>query len=127
MGNNNRSETSAYPIERKHRRFPLRYPVRLEFSSGRAHSEIEATSRNVSIGGLLLDVPSLVPEHCPVTFTMTVQGGLVVRPIELVGEGKVVRVEAEESAGGFAVAVECTRPIAEMADYLDALGSSPRV
>ncbi|MBZ5723257.1 MAG: PilZ domain-containing protein [Acidobacteriia bacterium] len=118
MGKTTGVVRQPYPEQRKHRRFALRYPVQLKFSSGTAVSELQATSRNVSIGGLLLEVPSPVLKHSPVTFTMTVQGGSVVHPVELVGEGKVVRIEPQGSGLGFAIAVECTRPIAQMADYM---------
>jgi hypothetical protein len=67
---------------------------------------------------LLLEVPFPVLTHCSVTFTMTVRGGPVVRPVELVGEGKVVRVEPQGFGPGFAIAVECSRPITNMADYM---------
>ena len=104
-----------YPEQRKYRRFALRYPVQLKVSSGTVVSKLQATSRNVSVGGLSLEVPSPVLKHSSATFTMTVQGGTVVRPVELAGEGRVVRVETREAGPGFAVAVECSRPIAEMA------------
>lgn len=46
--------------ERKFRRFKLRYPVHVEFRSGELVSELDAVSRNVSTGGLLLEAPLLI-------------------------------------------------------------------
>jgi hypothetical protein len=78
-------------------------------------------SRNVSIGGLLLDVPSRIPEHSSVGFTITVQADDLAHPILLAGEGKVVRVEPQPRRK-FVVAVECSRPITQMERYLPSPG-----
>ena len=117
MGN---TALSPYPQERRYRRFDLRYPVRVRFPSGDSVAELETVSKNVSVGGLLLETASMIPRRVPVSFIMTIEGGRIVRPIQLLGEGEVVRVEPRGSAGGFAVAVACTRPIAHMQEYLPA-------
>jgi hypothetical protein len=49
---------------------------------------------------------------------MTVRGHHVIGPTQIVGEGEVVRVEPHSSGAGFAIAVECKRPIAELKGYL---------
>ena len=103
---------------RKYRRFCLRCAVLVEFSSGDAVREVQTVSWNVSIGGLLLESPFALPKAQPVSFTLTVDGGSIVRPIKFLGEGKVVRVESHNPRAGFAVAVECTHPITQMEDYL---------
>jgi hypothetical protein len=103
---------------RKYRRFWLRYPVLVEFSSGNAICKVQTVSRNVSIGGLLLESSSVLPQSQPLSFTLTVEGGLIVRPIKLLGEGKVVRVEPHLPGAGFAIAVECTHPMTQMEGYL---------
>ncbi len=116
----NRGDIANVPDqkERKYRRFKLRYPVHGKFYSGGAVSEFDAVSRNVSIGGLLLETASDVPLHSPVTFTMTVQGGRVIRPVHLAGEGEVVRVEPSRPGAWFAIALECRQPIAQIENYL---------
>jgi len=116
----NRGDIANLPDqqERKYRRFKLRYPVHGKFCSGKAVSEFDAVSRNVSIGGLLLETASEIPLHSPVSFTMTVQGGKVIRPIRLAGEGEVVRVESSRPDAWFAIALECKRPIAQIENYL---------
>lgn len=106
----------SYTPARKYRRFDLHYPVRLRFGSGTSFSELQARSRNLSVGGMLLESSSPIPDHSPVSFTITVDARTTVRPIQLVGEGRVVRVEEQGRAGCFAIAVECNRPLAEMQD-----------
>lgn len=107
---------SPYSQQRRFRRFNLRYPVRVKFHVGTAVAELDAVSNNVCIGGLLLETARRIPPHSLVSFVMTVQGGPVIRPIQLTGEGEVVRVEPRTSAAGFAVAVECKRPVTQITD-----------
>jgi PilZ domain len=106
--------------KRKYRRFPLRYPVDVKFHIGDSVSEVGAVSKNVSIGGLLLETASPIPQECPVKFIMTIHGGPVIRPIQLVGEGIVLRVESYGSGAGFGIAVKCDRPMSQLAHYLPA-------
>ncbi len=105
---------SAAQKKRKYRRFGLRFPVHVKFRSGELVSEIDAVSSNVSIGGLLMQTTSEIPRHSPVSFSMTVQGGTVISPILLAGEGEVVRVEPSGPGAGFAIALACKHPIAQI-------------
>ena len=116
------ASTSALQ-QRKHRRFSLQYPVRLKVHSAGSMMELDAMSRNISIGGLLLETSSMIPQHTPVSFVMTVQSPLVVRPIQFVGEGKVVRIDGTAPAQVFAIAVECERPITRIDESLAPTGS----
>jgi hypothetical protein len=109
--------------ERKHRRFSVRYPVQVNFPLGNALSGFQAVSNNVSIGGVLLEADVSIPQHCDVSFIMTVPEHHVVGPIQLVGEGEVVRVESHRPGAGFAIAVRCKRPISQLDDYLPASAS----
>jgi hypothetical protein len=96
--------------ERKNRRFSASYPVELRvYSDGTA--DLQAVTQNVSVGGLLLVTASPVPKHCPVDFVMTLHGGKLIRPIRVVGQGEVVRVEPLGTGAGFAVAIKCKREI----------------
>lgn len=108
--------------ERKYRRFAIRYPVLVKFPFGNAISGLQAVSNNVSLGGVLLEADSPIPQHCDVSFIMTVREHDVVGPIQLVGEGEVVRVE-RLSGTGFAIAVRCKAPISQLEDYLPAPAS----
>jgi hypothetical protein len=108
--------------ERRHRRFDLQFPVSLNFWSGGAICELAGLSRNVSIGGLLLKVNDPVPVRTQVSLTMAVHDPRLRRPIQLLSEGAVVRVERLESGAGFAIAIECKRPITEIEDNLPATG-----
>jgi len=105
------SHSMATPEKRKYRRFALRYSVHLQFRSAGRDSQLDGVTKNVSMGGLLLESASSIPKRCPVTFTITLVGGQVTRPIELLGEGEVVRVEPQVPGPGFAIALEYARPI----------------
>jgi PilZ domain-containing protein len=104
--------------ERRHRRFDLQFPVSLNFSSDGAIRELAGFSRNISIGGLLLKVDDPVRVRTQVSLTMAVHDPRLRRPVQLLAEGTVVRVERLESAAGFAIAIECKRPITEIEDHL---------
>jgi hypothetical protein len=108
--------------ERKHRRFSLRYPVRLKVLSTDSMVELDAVSRNISIGGLLLETSRMIPQHTPVSFIVTVRGAQVARPIQFVGQGEVVRVDAKATEQVFAIAVECNRPITRSGEPFAATG-----
>jgi hypothetical protein len=72
---------------------------------------------------VLLETDSSIPQHCDVSFIITVRQHHIVGPIQLVGEGEVVRVEPHLSGAGFAIAVKCKRPISQLEDYLPASAS----
>jgi PilZ domain len=118
MPNPDKPMPEAYAQERKYRRFNLRYPVRLKFSSGTLASELDAMSRNVSLGGMLLETASAIPERTAVSFVMTLGGGRIARPIELTGDGHVVRVESSQAPSAYAIAVQCEHPITQIEPYL---------
>jgi len=113
--------TVPYQRERRHPRFDLQFPVHLRFPSSGTVRELHAMSRNVSIGGLLLRASDSLPLHTQVSLTMEVQGPRLRRPFRLLSEGEVVRVERLASAG-FAIAIECKRPITEIEHHLPAAG-----
>ena len=97
--------------ERRHRRFLANYPVQVKAHRDNAVSELQAVTKNVSVGGLLIETASPIPQHCPVDFTMTLQGGPLPHPIQVVGKGEVVRVEPHGARAGFAIAIKCKREI----------------
>ncbi|HXM23176.1 MAG TPA: PilZ domain-containing protein [Terriglobales bacterium] len=112
------------PLQKgKHRRFSLQYPVDVKVHSADLIVELDAVSSNISIGGLLLETSFPIPQHTPVSFIVTVRSAQVVRPIQFVGEGKVVRVDPQAAQEVFAIAVECARPITRIDHYLEATGS----
>jgi len=108
--------------ERRYRRFTLQHPVRMTVHFAESVIELDGLSRNVSIGGLLLETYRMIPPQTPVSFVMTVYGEHV-RPMKFSGEGRVVRVDAKESQAAFAIAVECWQPITQLEDYLATTGS----
>ena len=102
--------------ERKYRRFKLRYPVRVKLRSDGPVTEVESTSKNIGVGGLLLESALRIPEHTPVTFVIRIEGERSGRTIYLGGQGKIVRVKSDGAV--FAIAVECDAPITQLEDYL---------
>jgi PilZ domain len=107
--------------ERRFRRFQLSYPVHVKFATGNATQEVDAVSRNVSLGGLFLESTSPIPRGSHVDFTITL-GGAIPRLIILGGTGEVVRVEQREDADGFGIAVACAQPIHQIESYLPTNG-----
>jgi len=105
---------------RNHRRFELEFPVRLKFQIGSTSTQIETVSKNVSIGGLLVRSALAVPEQTPVAFVLSVHGKRSVRPVHLMGEGRVVRVESGEAEGTFVMAVKCDALVTQLEEYLPA-------
>jgi hypothetical protein len=118
MGNLKDKARPTGSQERKHRRFNLRYPVDVRFAHGNSTSEIRAISKNISMGGVLLEAESTIPQHCDVTFTMTVLGHHIIGPTQITGEGHVVRIEPHRSKRGFAIAVRCTHPILKLEEFV---------
>jgi len=108
------------PPERKFQRFNLSYPVRVKFPSRYSVVEVDAVSRNISIGGLLLESTCLIPHRSPVEFTITLTGLPISRLIKLGGAGEVVRLESGTAEGRFGIAVACAEPISHIEDYLSA-------
>ena len=104
--------------ERKYRRFRLECPVCVKFQADSSASEVQTISQDVSIGGIMVKSASMIPEHTPVSFIISVQGEQTVHPIYLAGEGKIVRVEHSQADATFAIAVECRAPIIQLGDYL---------
>ena len=113
MGSTHNVTTRPYTGRRKYRRFNVRYPVHGTFSSGNTVSEFDALSTNISIGGLLMKTASEILPHSLVSFALTIEVGMV-RPIHLVGEGEVVRLEPALADACFAVAVACKRGIVQI-------------
>jgi hypothetical protein len=105
-------------VERKYRRFNIRYPVRVGFHTSEVASEVDAITRNVSTGGLLLETALPIPQCSSVLFVITLKGIQSARSIELFGEGEVVRVEPAGPGSKFVIAIECTSPITQLETLL---------
>jgi len=118
MDRQDNTTCSSARQERKYRRFKLTYPVHVKFRSGELVSEVDAVSRNVSVGGLLIEAPLLIPQYSSVSFVLILRGPPIIRPIELAGEGEVLRVEPSEPEAGFRIAVKYTSPITQLEGFL---------
>ena len=89
-------------------RHELRYPVHLPVSLTLAHKQLHARSENISLGGVLLSCPFLIPEGSKVKVAVGVPAPA--RPgMLLSAPGKVLRVQPRAS-GGFGVAIKLERP-----------------
>lgn len=100
-----------FTTERKYRRFPLQLPVHVTIVGRGFKQELEAFSQNVSVGGLLLEIASPVPDQSFVSFVMKVNDRRLANPVTISGTGKVVRVEEGEDHANFRIAVACERPL----------------
>jgi len=98
---------------RRYRRFKLALPVHMKFVSGATGQEIETISENISVGGVLVRSTVLIPQHTAVTLVVDVHGEKALRPVHVVGEGQVARVEKVEAGAAFLIAVECNAPLGE--------------
>ena len=108
------------PPERKFQRFNLSYPVHVKFRSGDSTAEIDVVSRNISIGGLLLESGRPISLGSPIEFMITLTGPPMSRSITLEGSGRVVRLEKDSKKRRFGIAVACAQPVAQIEDYLSA-------
>lgn len=106
--------------ERRYRRFDLQFPVLLSFAAEGTSRELEAVSKNVSIGGLLVRAGDEVPLQTQVNVILKVIAASSGRMVRLRAEGEVVRVEPQCQGAGFEIAVACNKPISEMEDCFSA-------
>lgn len=91
---------------RRFRRFNIEYPVLVQYQTGGTTADVEAVTKNISIGGILITSAIVIPLHTPV------------RSRIWAGEGKIVRVEPTENKGKVAIAVECDVPITHLEETL---------
>ena len=112
----NSSELSVQQ-RRGHPRFSLLHPVHVLFQSGTSSYELDALSNNISIGGILLESKSPIPQNCKLQFFMTVQKSGMSSRILLEGSGRTVRVEQHPSGNGFNAAVRFGRPISQINSF----------
>ena len=98
------------PNNRKEPRFPLRCRVRLAFSEG-TEAQLVGVTQNVSLGGVLLESPSYIPENCLVSFNIVPERGQMLGPLEFAGTGRVTRVQPDPPGTGYLIALKCAHPI----------------
>src|SRR5215469_2261187 len=103
---------------RRFRRFNIEHPVMVQYQSGGTTTEVEAVTKNVSIGGILISSAIVIPLHTPIRFRICIQKNKRARCIHLAGEGKIVRVESAENKAEVAIAVECDVPISHLEENL---------
>jgi hypothetical protein len=96
----------SVPDRRSHPRFALRCRAKLDFTSAGTRLQLDCITRNVGVGGLLIESPVSIPKQTPVNFSMTAEGGLTQRGCEFTGSGEVVRVEPDPPGEGYVVAIK---------------------
>jgi hypothetical protein len=89
--------------ERREMRYPLHLPVLIKM----AREEMHARSENISLGGILLSSPFLIPEGTMVEVAVGVKNTLD-PGILLSARGKVLRAQPKHT-GDFAVAIRLER------------------
>jgi hypothetical protein len=104
-------DQESHAPQRRYRRFRLNYPVTVRFEGENRGSELRALSNNINAAGILLETESAIPQHCGVSFIMTIQEHHIIGPTQIMGEGKVVRSNLAARGQGFAIAVSCERPL----------------
>src|SRR5215469_915250 len=112
------ANASAGEKVRRFRRFNIEYPVLVQYQTCGTTAEVEAVTKNVSIGGILISSAIVIPLHTPIRFRICIRKDKAARSIHLAGEGKVVRVERAENKGEVAIAVECDVPITHLEENL---------
>lgn len=100
---------------RRFRRFKIQHPVLVQYQTGGTTVEVEAVSKNVSIGGLIMSSAIVIPLRTRVSFEICIPKGKRARNIHLAGEGRVVRVERAKKKGEVTIAVECDVPLTHLA------------
>lgn len=88
--------------------------MQLKFHANNLLVEAEAVTRNISMGGSLLDTATLIPEQTRVSFVLTLRGWPLIRPILVKGQARVVRIEPAKDASGFVMALQFVGPIIEI-------------
>ena len=111
---------------RSHRRFGLRYPVRISFQSDESVAKFDAVSENVGSGGILLKSRWMIPLHTSVSLAMSIQGDHVVRPLRLVAEGETVRLGNNSADATYLIAVQFAPPVTEIEAHIDYVLLRPR-
>ncbi len=96
---------------RKHRRFAFQYRIKVRFPGTGRDVQGDGVTKNISAGGVLFESSTPIPKRSPVSFTIVAQGEAVTQPIEVTGEGRVVRVELDSASAQYAIALKCVRPL----------------
>jgi PilZ domain len=109
-------------------RFALRYRAHVDYSLDGTEHPLECITKNISLGGVLLESPALIPVNCPLRFVIKAAGEKKTRQIQFKGRGEVVRVQLDPLGSGLVVAVRCVHPIevhrAELVDETKAAQTS---
>jgi PilZ domain-containing protein len=101
--------SAAKPERRGNPRFALCCPADVKFGSNDIVHEIQAWTKNVSTGGILLESPERITPNSHVEFVINIRRSFTT--LRLKSTGRVVREERLSSGKGFWIAIQCERPI----------------
>jgi len=95
---------------RKYPRFTLQCPALIDFDGGGVMRKIQAETRNISLGGVLLTCDAQIPAGSKVGVELQLSPAKSPKPINLIAKGQVVRIEKRSPLGTFMVAIACEQP-----------------
>jgi hypothetical protein len=104
--------------QRKHVRYELEFPVAIRCLVEGEVRELVTKSRNISLGGLLVEADEVVPWNCDVEFEMVVHTDPVRPGLRLRGAGHIVRIEPSAEGNNFLLALQCEGPMRRVLDEI---------
>lgn len=96
---------------RRHARFLINHSVTLMVKQGQYSQPVEGITENISLGGLCVRTPFLLPEHVVVRFVIEVRSAFKHKTIRLKGSGRIMWAEANSASDQFKLAIKCSRPM----------------
>lgn len=88
-------------------RFPVQLPVLVCWrTSGGKLRETKGKTANIGCNGLLMMVPTRLRHQTPITYTISLPSAVTKVPIELIGQGKVVRQVRDGNAPGLGATMD---------------------
>lgn len=88
-------------------RIPLELPVRVQWqSSAGSYRQVEGKTGSISGNGLFMTVPARPPRKAPIVFTIPLPPEVTGIPVELRGQGHVVRWQQLDEGAGVGVIID---------------------
>jgi hypothetical protein len=98
------------PLTHEHRssvRLPLELVVHVRWKGQTgSYEEADGRTADISGNGLFVSVPARLAPETPITFTVYLPRGITNTPIELTGQGRVVRSDQSGESCGIAAIID---------------------
>jgi hypothetical protein len=92
---------------RSSQRLPLELPMRVRWRSGEGQvEEAQGTTGNISANGVFFTLPARLSPETRITFRVLLPSDIAKTPIELVGQGRVVRQSRRGEVQGVAAIID---------------------